>query len=149
VSDIWITGETKLRLLADDNAPALDVNVDTEGGVVTLFGVVATDTEKQAAERTAREVKGVKSVRNELQVVSKARQEKVAAADGELAHAVQANLGKRDTLDGVSVDVKNGVVRLSGKVPSDGDRVTAAVVARSTPGVRSVLAQDLKVEARG
>ena len=46
---------------------------------MTLFGVVATDTEKQAAERTAREVKGVKSVRNELQVVSKARQEKVAA----------------------------------------------------------------------
>ena len=149
VSDIWITGETKLRLLADDNAPALDVNVDTEDGVVTLFGVVSSDAEKKAAEANAREVKGVKKVRNELQVVNKARQEKVAAADGEVAHAVQANLGKRDTLDDISVEVKNGVVRLSGEVPSDADRVTAAVVARSTPGVRSVLAQDLKVQARG
>lgn len=147
VSDMWITGETKLRLLADDEAPALDVNVDTENGAVTLFGVVSSEAEKKAAEASAREVKGVKSVQNELQVVSKARQEKVEAADGQLADAVEANLNKRDTLDDISVEVKNGVVRLSGEVPSEADRVTAAVVARSTPGVRSVLADDLKVDA--
>lgn len=149
VSDIWITGETKLRLLAAEDAPALDVNVDTENGVVTLFGMVGSDAEKKAAEATARKVNGVKSVQNELQVVSKTRQEKVAAADGEVANAVEANLDKREALDEISVEVKDGVVRLTGEVPSDADRVTAAVVARSTPGVRSVLADGLKVEARG
>jgi hyperosmotically inducible periplasmic protein len=147
VSDMWITGETKLRLLADDNAPALDVNVDTENGVVTLFGVVGSEAEKKAAEANAREVKGVKSVQNELQVVSKGRQDQVEKADGQVADAVEANLNKSETLDDISVDVKNGVVRLSGEVPSEADRVTAAVVARSTPGVRSVLADDLKVDA--
>jgi osmotically-inducible protein OsmY len=147
VSDIWITSEAKLRLLAADDAPALDVNVDTENGVVTLFGVVANEAEKKAAEATVREVKGVESVQNELQVVSKARQEQVAAADGEVEDAVEANLNKRDALGDVAVEVKNGVARLSGEVPSEADRVTAAVVARSTPGVRSVLADDLRVDA--
>jgi hyperosmotically inducible periplasmic protein len=146
-SDMWITGETKLRLLADGDAPALDINVDTEGGVVTLFGVVSTDAQKKAAEAATKKVEGVKSVKNEIEIVPSAKQEQVAAADGEVAQAVEAALGKRDSLNDLSVEVKNGVVRLSGEVPSESDRVTAAVVARSTPGVRSVLAEAVKVEA--
>ena len=31
-SDIWITSATKMRLLADSQTPALDINVDTWGG---------------------------------------------------------------------------------------------------------------------
>lgn len=147
-NDAWITAATKLRLLADGDAPALDINVDTEGGVVTLFGMVASDAESRAAEQNAKQVTGVKQVKNELQVVASARQDVVAAADGEVAESVEAALDERDALDEVSVEVKNGVVRLSGAVPSQIDRVTAAVVARSTPGVRSVLADDLRVEAR-
>jgi hyperosmotically inducible periplasmic protein len=146
-SDMWITGETKLRLLADGDAPALDINVDTDGGVVTLFGVVGTDAQKKAAEAAAKKVEGVKSVKNELEIVPSTRQEQVAAADGEVAQAIEAALDKRGSLDDVSVEVKNGVVRLSGEVPSEADRVTAAVVARSTPGVRSVLTEAVKVEA--
>lgn len=146
-SDMWITGETKLRLLADGDAPALDINVDTDGGVVTLFGVVGNEAQKRSAEAAAKKVDGVKSVKNEIEIVASARQEQVAAADGEVAEAVQSALDKRDALGDVSVEVKNGVVRLSGEVPSEADRVTAAVVARSTPGVRSVLAEAVKVDA--
>src|SRR5262249_9161736 len=36
--DIYITSATKMRLLADGKTPALDINVDTRSGVVTLFG---------------------------------------------------------------------------------------------------------------
>jgi osmotically-inducible protein OsmY len=39
---MWITSATKMRLLADPRTPALDINVDTRAGIVTLFGIVPT-----------------------------------------------------------------------------------------------------------
>jgi osmotically-inducible protein OsmY len=42
-SDMWITTATKVRLMANDEAPALDINVDTRDGAVTLFGTVPSD----------------------------------------------------------------------------------------------------------
>src|SRR6266404_4145598 len=73
-SDMWITSATKMRLLADSQTPALDINVDTWGGVVTLFGIVPSQEAKAAAEADAHQVSGVKHVENELQVVPSARQ---------------------------------------------------------------------------
>ena len=48
-SDMWITSATKMRLLADPRTPALDINVDTRAGIVTLFGIVPTQDAKAAA----------------------------------------------------------------------------------------------------
>ena len=45
-SDIWITSATKMRLLTDSRTPALDINVETWAGVVTLFGIVHTQEAK-------------------------------------------------------------------------------------------------------
>ena len=49
-----ITADTKMRLLADSDVPALDVNVDTFNGTVTLWGSVPTQQAKAAAEADAR-----------------------------------------------------------------------------------------------
>ncbi|PYM52903.1 MAG: hypothetical protein DMD77_28395, partial [Candidatus Rokuibacteriota bacterium] len=49
-SDTWITSTTKMRLLTDSRTPALDINVETRAGVVTLFGIVPTQDAKSAAE---------------------------------------------------------------------------------------------------
>jgi osmotically-inducible protein OsmY len=72
-SDMWITSATKMRLLADPRTPALDINVDTRGGIVTLFGIVPTQEAKAAAADDARKVSGVTRVVNELQVVPSAK----------------------------------------------------------------------------
>ena len=79
--DVYITSVTKMRLLADRRTPALDINVDTRDGVVTLFGMVPGDEAKRAAEADARKVSGVRRVRNELQVVPSAKQPGVKAQD--------------------------------------------------------------------
>ncbi|HZR83807.1 MAG TPA: BON domain-containing protein [Candidatus Binatia bacterium] len=151
VSDAWITSQAKMRLLADPDTPALDVNVDTDRGVVTLFGMVSSDKQKAAAEADARKVNGVHQVRNELQVVPSSRQDAVEAKDDDLQKAVEQSLERRSSLAkaDIDVEVKNGVVRLTGDVPSSFDRVTAAVAARSTPGVRSVISDDLHVKGEG
>ncbi len=137
-TDMWITTAAKMRLLADSKTPALDINVDTDNGQVILFGMVPSETAKAAAEAEVRKVSGVKTVRNELQVVAKPQQEAVKARDEEVADAINTRFENHESLKNVDVDVKNGVVQLKGTVPSATDRLAAAVVARSTPGVHAV-----------
>ena len=147
-SDAWITSATKLRLLADSETPALDINVDTTNAQVTLFGMVPSAKAKAAAEADARKVKGVRGVTNDLQVVASAKQDQAAAKDADVKKAVEQALQRRqaDTGDDIDVDVKAGVVRLTGTVPNQGARVTAATAARATPGVKAVLWEDLQVK---
>jgi hyperosmotically inducible periplasmic protein len=61
--------KVKAKLASDLGVATLtNVNVDTSGSVVTLRGTVASDTQRQAAQRTASQVSGVTSVVNELKV---------------------------------------------------------------------------------
>jgi hyperosmotically inducible protein len=136
-SDMWITSATKMRLLADSQTPALDINVDTRAGVVTLFGIVPSQNAKAAAAADARQVSGVKRVVNDLQVVASAKQSAVKARDEELAHAVKQAFEPPAFKD-ISVEVKNGVVRLTGTVATGARRLDAAMAARAIPGVRAV-----------
>ncbi|PYN06210.1 MAG: hypothetical protein DME02_16750 [Candidatus Rokuibacteriota bacterium] len=46
----------------------VDVGVETNDGIVRLYGKVPTAEDKFEAERIARRVKGVRSVSNELRV---------------------------------------------------------------------------------
>jgi hyperosmotically inducible protein len=142
-SDIWITSATKMRLLTDSRTPALDINVETHAGVVTLFGIVPSQDAKSAAEADARKVSGVKRVVNELQVVASAKQSEVKARDEDIESEVKRAFEKSDFKD-ISVEVKNGVVRLTGTTPTGARRLDAAVLARSVKGVRAVK-DDLRV----
>jgi osmotically-inducible protein OsmY len=136
--DPWITTATKLRLLADDVTPALQINVDTDSGVVTLFGVVPTEGAKLAAEAETSKVRGVRSVVNVLQVVPDRAQDPVVASDDDVKKAVKSVLRGREDLRDIDVEVENGVARLTGRVPEPTDRLQASVVVRSARGVRSV-----------
>jgi hyperosmotically inducible protein len=144
-SDIWITSAVRMRLLADTELPGLEIDLDSWDGVVTLFGIVSSPDAKAAAEADALKVSGVKRVVNELQVVPSARQEAVNASDDELQHEVRRALDDHG-FRGVGLEVRNGVARLTGHVPSGTRNLEAAVVARSIPGVRAV-EDDLRLPA--
>ncbi len=72
----------------------------------------------------------------------------MAAKDADVKKAVEQALERRkaDTGSDVDVDVKAGVVRLTGTVPNEDARVTAATTARATPGVKAVLWEDLQIK---
>jgi osmotically-inducible protein OsmY len=146
--DMWITSATKVRLMANDKTPAMDINVDTRDGQVTLFGSVPSAEAKQAAETEAQKVNGVIGVRNELEVVAPKAQEQVEAKDEVLKDAVNDKIAARAELkdDDVNVEVSNGVARLTGTVDSQTDRMSALTTARSVPGIRSAI-DDLKIDA--
>ena len=146
-SDMWITSDVKMRLLANSQTPGFDINVDTENGEVTLFGVVDSKATKEAAAAEARKVDGVTLVVNELQVVAPGKQAAVAQKDDVIQDAVSKRLEANSQLSGthISIEVKNGIARLTGDVQNRSDRLTALTVTRATPGVRG-LVDDLKLQ---
>jgi osmotically-inducible protein OsmY len=146
--DMWITTDTKMRLLADSRTPATDIDVDTRDGVVTLWGAVPSAQAKAAAEEDAKKVSGVRRVANQLQVVPSSRKETVKAQDDELEKQVKRAIDARDDLEGAKIDtdVKNGIARLTGTVADDQQRLAAGIAARAIPGVRAVQ-NDLRVSA--
>src|SRR4029077_15648360 len=135
--DMWITSATKMRLMADRQPPTLDINVDTRAGVVTLFGIVPSQDAKVAAAADAHKVRGVKQIVNELQVVASAKQAEVKVRDDDLEREVKKAFETHNFKD-ITVDVKNGVVRLTGTTPTGARRLEAAVLVRSIQGVRAV-----------
>jgi hyperosmotically inducible protein len=145
IADMWITTATKSRLMADSQTPAMDINVDTDNGVVTLFGVVPSEASKKAAEADALKVSGVTKVDNDLQIVPDKDKKIVAVKDDEALKSAKKALTAHDELKSISVDVKNGVARLTGTVANETDRIRASVVVRSCDGVRSV-ENDTKVK---
>ena len=70
-SDARITSTIKTRLVGDKYVDALDVNVDTYAGVVTLRGEVSNSIAREQAERLATSVEGVEAVKNETKIVRK------------------------------------------------------------------------------
>jgi hyperosmotically inducible protein len=66
--DATITAKVKTALLAQARLKGLAIDVDTSKNVVSLDGTVEDEQARAEAERVARQVEGVKEVRNNLQV---------------------------------------------------------------------------------
>ncbi len=68
MDDAGITTAVKTKLANNQVSSLPRVEVETVNGVVHLTGVVKSDSDKAAAARLAKEVKGVKRVDNDLSV---------------------------------------------------------------------------------
>ena len=66
VDDATITTQVKARMLDNPNVAGTSISVETLNGTVMLSGFAKSATEKRTAEKIARDVNGVKSVRNEI-----------------------------------------------------------------------------------
>ena len=68
LDDAGITAQVKTDLIKAPEISALQINVDTKAGAVTLSGTVPTDAIKTQAGDIAKAAKGVTSVNNNLTV---------------------------------------------------------------------------------
>ena len=68
VDDTVITTEVKGRYIDSKDVDASAISVETLNGTVMLSGFAKSTKEKATAEAIARDVKGVKSVKNEIAV---------------------------------------------------------------------------------
>ena len=138
VSDSWLTSKTKIALFADDRVKGSQVKVETKDGVVFLRGKVDSAEAKTAAETVAKGIDGVKSVKNDLQVVSPGARKAVDAKDADIAKAVESRLSREPDLKKIDVRADSGVVTLTGAVPTISASAKASEMARGVGGVRSV-----------
>ncbi len=67
-NDMWLWVKTRASLMGTDDLRESTINVDVVNDVVTLKGTVETAAQKTKAEQVAKDIDGVKSVKNELKV---------------------------------------------------------------------------------
>jgi hyperosmotically inducible periplasmic protein len=72
VKDTTITAEVKTALARDKAVKSSGIHVDTIAGVVTLKGRVASPEMAEHAAQAAEQTNGVKSVNNQLMVITSA-----------------------------------------------------------------------------
>lgn len=140
--DSAVTAIVKSKLAVDNETSSANINVDTKGGVVTLTGVVTTQGNKEQAERIARNTEGVTRVINNITVETSGNLDAVEGASmSESDLAILSRIKTRYVAEGVigaKVEVKDGVVTLTGNVENSQTRVRAENIARATSGVRDV-----------
>ena len=68
VDDATITTKIKARFIDNKDVDASAISVETLNGTVMLSGFAKNMTEKSMAEKLAREVSGVKQVKNEIAI---------------------------------------------------------------------------------
>jgi osmotically-inducible protein OsmY len=144
-SDMRMTAAVKLRLWTAAQVPSTEISVDTEDGIVMLFGIVPTVAVKAAAGAEARKVSGVIRVDDQLEVVASSQKKMVEAKDADITRDLSLALKARPELSTVTTMVKNGIVRLEGTVGTGWDEVNAVRIVRMVAGVRGVEDQ-LKLE---
>ncbi len=157
VNDANITAKVKSQLLWNSNTQGLRMDVDTQDGVVTLRGEVASAEEAELAAQIARNTSGVREVDNRLEVnpeqqpIERQAEQTATNLKGDLSDAwittkVKTSLLYNRGIDAASIDVRteNHVVTLSGEVRGSYEVKRAGEIAGGIVGVRRVQ-NDLRI----
>jgi hyperosmotically inducible protein len=127
-------------LRSSEVANAGQIKVEVKGDAVQLSGFVDSEADQEKALKSARDVRGVGTVRNDLVVrdsrptSAEARDDTVIAAQVRKQIATKVAEGASD----INVNVSDGVVQLSGYVADAGVKTRAADVASTVRGVQDV-----------
>lgn len=149
INDTGMTAKTKVALFADARVKGSEINVETSQGSVMIRGKVDSDEAKQAAEGIAKGIEGVKTVKNELQVVAPSKREAIDDKDASITIRVNAQFAKDSSLKdaGIHAQTNAGVVSLSGEVSSLTTSAHAFWTVWQVPGVKWVK-NDLTVKEK-
>jgi len=141
-SDAWLMTKVKTTLLFHRSVSAA-TTVDVKNAIVTLRGDAASQAQKDLTTEYAKDVDGVKDVKNEM-VVSKPSK-KTQTTGGKIDDASITGLAKMTLLYhrstsalNTSVTTNNGVVTLTGKAKNAAEKDLATKYVNDVNGVKSV-----------
>ena len=114
-----------------------DIKIQSKDGVVTLAGSVSEEAHKSLAQETVANLPGVKSVDNKLKLNGETPAE---YSDAWLMTKVKTSLLYHRSVSGFAtgVDVKDGIVTLSGDADSQAQIDLATEYAKDIDGVKHV-----------
>lgn len=158
--DATLTATVKSKLLWNSVTEALNIDVDSAAGVVTLKGRATSPEGKDLAGSLASNTDGVTSVNN---LISISAADSIASrtepqtsnpaeqlSDAWITSKVKSSLIYSRNLDGlnIKVETKDGLVTLNGVVANFAEKELAVEITRNIRGVKGVNADALKVMAR-
>lgn len=138
LDDTWV--HTKVKATLVDHGYG-GINIEVYRGVVQLAGFVDSDEDRAKAETAAADIKNVRKVSNQLYLQPEARTAGRTLDDGVIGTSVKTELTKGDFMRGfdTNVEVRSGVVLLSGFADSQEQIDRALEIARGVDGVEEVL----------
>jgi osmotically-inducible protein OsmY len=128
------------ELVADLEIGALNIQVNSEKGVVYLDGIVDVLSDKEEAENLAVRIGGVKEVKNRLVVAQDG-----VRKDKELSRIITNKLSQELDLPNIGVIVKEGRAFLKGEVKNLAEGRKALEICSQIIGVKDVISNLKKV----
>ena len=144
-SDGWISLQVKYSLLYNRNVSSIKTQVFVKEGVVTLKGEADSQAQKDLAGEYAKDIKGVKDVKNEMTIVKASNQPKRTLSDkiddASITAQIKMALLTHHSTSAfkTGVETNDGVVTLSGKATSGAGKDMASKVANDVHGVNKVI----------
>ena len=142
-SDAWLVTKVKTTLLFHSSVSASATEVNAKDGIVTLRGDAASQAQKDLTTEYAKDIDGVKDVKNEMVVSTSSK--KTQSAGAKIDDASITGLAKMTLLYhrstsalNTSVTTKNGVVTLTGKAKNAAEKDLATKYVNDVNGVKSV-----------
>jgi len=155
-SDEWIAVKIRSRLLVKANVSFASTKVDVRNGVVYLTGTADNVAQKQLTEEYVKDIDGVRSVTNDIQVVDKDSMAYKSNKDNNYNHTT-STAGEKIDDSSITAQVKyelfshrstsalktkvntnEGHVVISGDASNDAEKDLVTKLAKSVRGVESV-----------
>jgi osmotically-inducible protein OsmY len=154
-SDAWILTKVKTTLLFHRSVSGIKTEIDVKDGIVTLRGEADNQAQKELTTEYAKDIEGVKDVKNEMTVAKISKETKETKEiketketrttgdkidDASITALVKTTLLYHRSTSGLhtKVETKNGVVTLSGKAKNAAERDLATKLAKDVNGVEDV-----------
>ena len=148
-SDGWIALKIRSILLLHANVSIANTNVAVHDGVVTLTGTAENEAQKELTTAYAKDVDGVKDVKNEIEVRAGGMASNDAAHgptfsekidDASITAQVKYELLTHHSTSALktNVDTRQGVVVIHGVARSEAEKDLVSKLARGIKGVTSV-----------
>jgi osmotically-inducible protein OsmY len=143
-SDGWIGMKVKFVLLFHRNVSGLKTDVDVKDGIVTLRGEASTEAQKELSTEYAKDVEGVKSVKNDMTVekTKKTTVDKVGEYVDDASITAQVKVAllfhRSTSAMKTKVETKNGVVTVSGIAKNAAEKELVGKLVNNIKGVKSL-----------
>jgi hyperosmotically inducible protein len=143
-SDAWLMDKVKATLLFHRSVSASATDVDVKDGIVTLRGDATSQAQKDLTTEYAKDVEGVKDVKNEMAVSTSTKKAMREAGkdmdDASITAQVKMALLLHRSTSAIktTVTTKRGVVTVGGTANNAAEKDLVAKLVKDINGVKSV-----------
>ena len=143
-SDAWIGTKVKSNLLFHRNVRATKTDVNVKDGMVTLSGEASSKAQKELTTEYAKDVEGVKEVKNEMKVAKTPAKPTATMGDkiddASITAQVKSTLLSHRSTSAIKTKVSttDGVVTISGIAKNAAEKSLVTKLASDIHGVVSV-----------